>query len=320
MIDPPLFHVLRPSLRFLRELCLALTVTTFLLPHRSLHAAPQVAPQAPLAESSATPEPVTGISVLEIQALSAADQKLLTGALTGDVEMVKTALSEGARLESRDVRLDLTPLMLSIYRDHATVLKELVAQGASLNARNPRGQTPLMMLASGGQLELVSFLLASGAQIDARDELGNTALLWATYWGHREVIERLLAGQAEAAAVNDDGNNALHLIALGGIANQTRKLLKKPVYLMSGRLQASAADIDTSLFLLRQLVAAGAAVNRANRTGQTPLLLLAEKGAWSAVDYLISVGADRNHRDQQGEGFREYAQRSGDAKGAERFF
>ena len=259
-------------------------------------------------------------SVIEVQVLSPADQKLLNAALTGDVELIRTALAEGARLEARDLRLDLTPLMLSIYRDHRDALKVLVAQGANLNARNPRGQTPLMMLASGGQLELVDFLLQSGAQRDARDELGNTALLWATYWGHREVITRLLEAQAEATAVNDDGNNALHLIALGGIANHTRKLLKKPVYLPSGRLQAGSAGIDTSLFLLQQLVTAGAAVNGVNQAGQTPLLLLAEKGEWSAVAYLLTVGADPTHLDKQGEGFRAYAQRSGDMQGAERFF
>lgn len=301
MIDPHQTQYCRSILRFL-----SLTVTVFIVSQTVSQAAP------------VTPTP--GISILEVQALSLADQKLLTGSLTGDVEAVVAALDEGARLESRDVRLDLTPLMLSIYRDHAEVLKVLVSKGANLNARNPRGQTPLMMLASGGQLDLVSYLLQSGAEIDARDELGNTALLWATYWGHREVIARLLAAQADASAVNDDGNNALHLIALGGVANQTRKLLKKPVYSMSGRLQASVKDLDTSLFLLQQLVDAGAVVNTPNKMGQTPLLLLAEKGAWSAVDYLISKGAARDHRDQKAEGFREYAKRSGDFKGAERFF
>lgn len=251
--------------------------------------------------------------------LSPADEKLLEAALDGDLLTLKAALAEGAHLESRDLRLDLTPLMLSIYRDHAALLKFLVAKGANLNARNPRGQTPLMMLASGGQLDLVDFLLQAGADIDARDEFGNTALLWAAYWGHREVIGRLIVGQAQGAAVNDDGNNALHLIALGGVANQTRKLLKKPVYLFSGRRQLSQNDRDTSLFLLKQLVQAGAFADAVNKAGQTPVLLLAEKGAWSAVEYLISQGALVTHRDNKNEGLREYAQRSGDPKGVERF-
>lgn len=259
------------------------------------------------------------VPVLVKKPLSLADQKLLSAALDGNLAALKTALAEGARLESRDLRLDLTPLMLSIYRDHAHVLKVLVAEGANLNARNPRGQTPLMMLAIGGQLELVDFLLQKGADIDARDEFGNTALLWAAYWGHREVIARLLAGEAQGDAVNDDGNNALHLIALGGIANQTRKLLKKPIYLQSGRRQIDQENRDTSLFLLKQLVQAGAFADAVNKAGQTPVLLLAEKGAWLAVDYLISKGALASHRDNKGEGLREYAQRSGDSKGAERF-
>lgn len=258
-------------------------------------------------------------SVLGDIRLSPADQKLLTAALDGDLGALKAALAEGAHLESRDLRLDLTPLMLSIYRDHAELLKVLVAEGANLNARNPRGQTPLMMLASGGQLDLVDFLLQAGADIDARDEFGNTALLWAAYWGHREVIARLLMGNAQGVTVNDDGNNALHLIALGGVANQTRKLLKKPVYLRSGRRQIAKENTDTSLFLLKQLVHAGAFVDAVNKAGQTPVLLLAEKGAWSAVAYLISLGASTTHRDKNGEGLREYALRSGDFKGAERF-
>lgn len=250
--------------------------------------------------------------------LTAADQLLLQAALRGEREQIQAALAQGARLEARDPRLDLTPLMLALYRDHPDAFQDLLAAGANVNARNPRGQTPLMMLASGGQLTLVQAVIQAGGAINARDELGNTALMWAAYWGHHHVVEYLLQAGAEARGANDDGNTALHLAATGGLANHTRKLLQKPSYTSTGRRVLATPITDGALALFQTLLKAGTPLDAVNRWGQTALLLTAEKGAWPPLHYLIQSGADLNVQDREGRGLADYLTEAGHPEWMER--
>lgn len=250
--------------------------------------------------------------------LTAADQLLLQAALRGEREQIQVALAQGARLEARDPRLDLTPLMLALYRDHPDAFQDLLAAGANVNARNPRGQTPLMMLASGGQLTLLEEVIQAGGALNARDELGNTALMWAAYWGHHHVVERLIQVGADVQGVNDDGNTALHLAATGGLANHTRKLLQKPSYTSTGRRVMATPITDGALALFQTLLKAGVTLNAANRWGQTALLLTAEKGSWPPLDYLIQSGADLKVQDQTGRGLADYLTEAGHPEWVER--
>lgn len=252
------------------------------------------------------------------EALSAADEQLLNAALTGNREGIREALAAGARLEARDRRLDLTPLMLALYRDHPLAFADLLQAGADVNARNPRGQTPLMMLASGGQLSLIQKVLEAGASLNAQDELGNTALMWAAYWGHLAVVEHLLKAQANATLSNDDGNTALHLAASGGLANQTRKLLQKPTFNAVGRRLQGEKIADAKVALFQRLIAAGTPVDAVNRWGQSALMLSAEQGAWEPIAYLVEAGASVQRADLQGQTLKDYLTRAGYAQWLER--
>lgn len=250
--------------------------------------------------------------------LSAADEQLLEAALTGNQSLIQQALAAGARLEARDRRLDLTPLMLALYRDHPLAFQDLLAAGADINARNPRGQTPLMMLASGGQLALVEHVLEAGAALNAQDELGNTALMWAAYWGHLAVVETLIARQAQTTLSNDDGNTALHLAASGGLANQTRKLLQKPTFTFVGRKQYGEKVADSKVQMFKTLVAAGTPLNAVNRWGQTALMLTAEHATWEPIAYLIEAGASLTPVDHQGKTLKDYLTQAGNQAWVER--
>lgn len=266
----------------------------------------------------AEPNPPMQWAATVPDALSVADEQLLNAALTGNREGIQQALAAGARLEARDRRLDLTPLMLALYRDHPLAFEDLMQAGADVNARNPRGQTPLMMLASGGQRALVEKVLEAGATLNAQDELGNTALMWAAYWGHLSVVERLLAAQADATLSNDDGNTALHLAASGGLANQTRKLLQKPTFTAAGRRLQGEKVADTKVVLFKRLIAAGTPVDAVNRWGQSALMLSAEQGAWEPIAYLVEVGASVQRADRQGKALKDYLTQAGYSQWVER--
>jgi ankyrin repeat protein len=71
---------------------------------------------------------------------------------------------------------DLGPDLLSAARKgQAEKVRALLAQGASVEAKDKDGRTPLMWAARNGHAEAVSLLLAGGAKPDERDRQGWTA-------------------------------------------------------------------------------------------------------------------------------------------------
>lgn len=250
--------------------------------------------------------------LLAVNALSPLNESLVDAALDGQLEKVKTALSQGAELELRFGPRQQTPLMLALYRDHNEVVKFLVEQGADVNAHNSHGQTPVIMAAIGGQQALLQLFLERGAQLEAREELGNTALMWAVYWGHIELVKSLLAKGAQVRVYNRDGNGVLHLAAQGGVVLKTRTLMaKRQAFAPNGRKQPLVLPIHEQAELLRALLAQGADPNMANLKGQTPLMLMAEKGSWEWTLPLLAAGADPSLRDQQGLSALDYARNAG---------
>jgi ankyrin repeat protein len=77
-------------------------------------------------------------------------------------------------------------------------VKQLLDEGADVNAKNKDGLTGLMHAAWKGHKEVVKLLLESGADVNAKDECGWTALKLAlhfSYWkdnhNHKEIVELL---------------------------------------------------------------------------------------------------------------------------------
>ena len=87
------------------------------------------------------------------------------------------------------------------------VVRELLAQGAAVEAANINGVTPLFIASEKGHLEVVNALLSRGAAVDsvlmvsasAPHFVGSTPLYVASHFGHAGVVRALLL---RGAAVN----------------------------------------------------------------------------------------------------------------------
>ena len=69
------------------------------------------------------------------------------------------------------------------------IVQILIANGATVNARDSNGRTPLMWASMQGQIEAVRVLLASGADVKATDAHGKTAADIANIRKHNDIAK-----------------------------------------------------------------------------------------------------------------------------------
>jgi len=79
--------------------------------------------------------------------------------------------------------------------------------------------------AKKGNIEAIKQHLAAGTDVNAKDKFGGTPLHAAAYWGHKEIVELLIAEGAEVNAKNSFSDTPLdRAIRLG--QTETADLLR----------------------------------------------------------------------------------------------
>jgi len=173
------------------------------------------------------------------------------------------------------------------YDGNIEAVKQHLAAGTDVNAKDKNGFTPLHRAAEEGHKEIAELLIANGADVNAKDEFGWTPLHYATANGHKEVTELLIAKGADLNVKEENGTTPLDQ-AEGETADLLRKHGGKSGAEDSIYVAARVGNIEA----VKQHLAAGADVNAKNRGGVTPLLMAADKGHKEIAELLISKGAD----------------------------
>ena len=101
----------------------------------------------------------------------------------GNIEVVKQHLAAGTDVNAKDVN-GSTPLT---FADNKEIAELLISEGADVNAKGMHGHrgTPLHSAASHGHKEIAELLLAEGADVNAKSGNGSTPLLFAIDQGRR---------------------------------------------------------------------------------------------------------------------------------------
>jgi len=109
--------------------------------------------------------------------------------------------------------------------DCPRIAEEMLAKGASVDARNRRGATALSVAAGRGAREIASVLLKKGADLHHRDLNGATPLLLSVRAGRRAMAGLLLQAGADVDAADRQGITPLMAAAFEGDQRLLRLLL-----------------------------------------------------------------------------------------------
>ena len=111
-------------------------------------------------------------------------------AKTGDIQAVKQHLAAGTDVNAKDYR-GWTPLYFAASRGHKEIAELLVDKGADVNAKSDGDWTPLFTAALNGHKEIAELLIAKGANVNAKDENGATPQDLAIQFKEFETIDLL---------------------------------------------------------------------------------------------------------------------------------
>jgi bla regulator protein blaR1 len=159
-----------------------------------------VAAIAPLHVTAAiTPTELSASSVQGGSGVRARDRALVEASDAGDVESVRELLADGADVNAR-VAGDGTPLIAAAREGHHELVALLLDRGADPNLPVPGDGAPLIMAAREGHLRVVQLLLDRGATIDLIVPGDENALIQASLERHLDVVKLLVSRGADVNA------------------------------------------------------------------------------------------------------------------------
>jgi ankyrin repeat protein len=227
-----------------------------------------------------------------------------------DLRFVKLMLEHGA--DANEVPpgfRPMTPLHVAANIGDADKCRLLLEFGAEIDAKTPDGATPIFFAAVWNHKQVCELLLARGAALDiwtacalgktkevkellANDpdranvldqRLGRPPLFWAVQRGDPELVGKLLDAGADVNAHAPPYVEAANVVTGPEVFGNDKK---KP-----GESALHLAAERGNLTILRQLLAAGAHVDAADKSNQTPLVRGINADHGDVVRELLDLGA-----------------------------
>ena len=196
---------------------------------------------------------------------------LMRASHSGNVDIVRQLLAAGADIDARTSKSGQTALMWAISENHADVAGLLVEHGADARAPSAGHYTPMLFAGRAGSIPIAESLLAAGAGVDRAGE-GPAPLVVAIDNGRVEFARFLLRQGADPDIMLRNGNTPLGAAMLIG-GRQRGYDPDAPVYEPPGKLD-----------LVRELIAAGADVNRRRAVPQAGSRVYSADGQASGFD------------------------------------
>ena len=241
---------------------------------------------------------------------------LLFAAQSGDVESARLLLDAGSDVNEAGANGN-SALVAATFAGQGTVAKMLLDQGADPNSAGS-GYTALHAAVLRSDRDTIEALLAHGANIDAPLTKGSPIRRYSSHWALSSAwagatplmlaahyletnIMRLLIRSGAAMTALPNGTTPLLVAAGTSVERRINRPLDHsdtPRVIGDTFFERSA---ERSLKAVKILLEAGADVDEANLTGDTPMHWAAANGFTDVIQLLVDRGAKidaRNQNDQ----------------------
>lgn len=160
------------------------------------------------------PNNFRSVSKVADQKIQDAHNQMIHAVHSGNLEMLKKAVEQGATINCRFRKDSL--LHIAIRYGHNDIVEYLVDRGANVNAVNTMLENrPLDEAASHGHLKIVIKLFKHGADINTIDQQEDTPLHGAAFNGYGDIVEWLIEHGAAFDTQNKFNDTPLDRAASG---------------------------------------------------------------------------------------------------------
>ncbi|MAP86232.1 hypothetical protein CMK16_02470 [Candidatus Poribacteria bacterium] len=214
-----------------------------------------------------------------------AGNDIWTAAVSGDIEAVKQQLAKGVDVNAKN-KDGASALHAAAIVGQYEVAELLIQKGADVNFRSNDGGTALHAAAFLGQYEVAELLIQKGADVNFRSNDGTTAMnALKTDWGTVQFIAQLLQIQVDREKVETGRTKVAKLLSQQGANTNFSGPVGSDIWAATG-----AGDIEA----VKQHLAKGMDVDAKNKDGATALHVAAILGQYEVAELLIQKGANVN--------------------------
>ena len=211
-----------------------------------------------------------------------------------DINRLKQLLDNGADIEARG-KYGYSLLSTASYQGKLDIVKLLVERGTHIDSLNHYGWTSLMSAANFNRLDVMVYLLEHGADIKIKNNDGNTALgnVLRFYKRKKECCDILLRYKHKDTNVN---SHTAIIATMKGDKKALEALLNNGVDVNSKNYDDVSLLHIAAFFnradIMQLLLEKGANVNAKATFGETPLLCTAYRNSLDCFHLLLANKAD----------------------------
>ncbi|WP_353286446.1 ankyrin repeat domain-containing protein [Wolbachia endosymbiont (group A) of Crataerina pallida] len=225
------------------------------------------------------------------------DKELLSATKIGDLSKVKDLINQGASINAED-KDGNTPFHNAGLKGYLTIAQYLVEKGVDVNASNEDGWTPMHGAALKGHLEVVRFLIEKGANISAENIFGEKPIHCAAKRNNKDIIEVLLRKGASINDADKNGRTPLYFASWNGYLGLVEYFVRDKKANINIKDKYGKTPLDVAIN--RNYISVIGYLSKKQLELCKELLVVVQSGDLSKVQDLVNQGASLDIQSEDG--------------------
>lgn len=226
---------------------------------------------------------------------------LFVASYHGEIQVVKLLIEKNANIDKCNKQY-ISPLMAACTEGRYEVVNFLINSQADIFKTDNKGRSALYIACEKGHHEIVKVLLLKGADAMISDCHQRSPLFIASALGYKKIVSQLVdysfkTGISMIKKSDKEGKSPLFIACEKGHESIVNVLMRRSSFEV---LEQTDKNQCTPLYvacrggflkIVKELVSAGAQIDKVNKMQETPLFSASREGHIEVVQYLIKENA-----------------------------